>query len=187
MQTAASAQRILVKARPGLDRVASSLGGSSIDFEAGSLFESVGRVDAFGVESGKPWYVRPPAIAFDEPNVWDLCHSVMREGFGVPKGTPEFAEPDIQPRWIVGEFAGLGVSAARTCEAQNGHKPSYPTARDPLWFRDRDHCRLEGQPLPAPKESAWRILMLVTIPTQQALRRHRAHLGIGRFGRFLNG
>lgn len=69
MPTAASTQRILVKAGSGLERVAFSLGDSSIDFEAEPLFESIGRGDAFDADSGKTWYVLTPPIALGEPNV----------------------------------------------------------------------------------------------------------------------
>jgi hypothetical protein len=52
MPTAASTQRILIKARSGLNQVAFFLGGSSVDFEAEPLFESIGRGDTFGADLG---------------------------------------------------------------------------------------------------------------------------------------
>jgi hypothetical protein len=92
MPAAVSTQRILVKARSGLDGAAFSLGGSPITFQAELLFESIGRGSAFGAVPDKTWYVLTPAIALDEPNIWDLCHSLVRDGFGVAAGAPEFAE-----------------------------------------------------------------------------------------------
>lgn len=88
MPAAASTQRILVKARSG---------GSPITFEAEPLFESIGRGDAFGAVPGKTWYMLKPAIAISR--TWDLCHPVVRDGFGAAAGRPEFAEPDF-PRHL---------------------------------------------------------------------------------------
>jgi len=172
MVTAASTQRILVKARSGLVRAAFSLGGSSVDFEAEPLFESIGSGDAFGADLGKRWYVLTPPIALDEPNVWDLCHSLMRDGFGVSDAAPEFAEPDIQQPWIVGEPVNLGLSAARTCTAQNGQNRSYPTEQDSLWFQDIDHSRFEGTTISGATRVRVAHLDTGYDPTHQALPRH---------------
>src|SRR5271166_2753928 len=139
-----SVQRILVKAQPGLDGANFALGGSSITFEAEPLFQSIGQSGALGAAPSRTWYVLKPSIALDQPNIWDLCHSLVQNGFGVAVGTPEFAEPDLQQRWIVGDDAGLSMAVARMCEEANKPNPLYPTEPDPLWFRDADHSRFDA-------------------------------------------
>ena len=149
-----------------------SLGGSLVDFQAEPLFESIGSGNALGADLDKRWYVLTPPIALDEPNVWDLCHSLMQGSFGIADIAPEFAEPDIQQRWTLGQPVNLGLSAARTCEAQNGHNPNHPAEHDPLWFQDVDHSRFEGTTIARAK--GVRVVHLDTgyDPSHHALPRH---------------
>jgi hypothetical protein len=72
------AQRILIKARSYLEGAAFSLGGAPVTFEAKPLFKSIGCGAIFRTAPDRTWYVMTPAIALDEPNIWDVCHSLVR-------------------------------------------------------------------------------------------------------------
>ena len=130
MPAAVSTQRIVVKARSGLDEAVFSLGGPPITFQAEPLFESIRcGGGAFGVVPGKTCYLLKLAIALDEANIWDLCHSVVRDGFGVAAGAPGFAEPDFPRLWILGNPVGLGMAVASMCGAPN--VANFDTGYDP--------------------------------------------------------
>ena len=48
-----------------------------------------------------------PAIALEESNMWDVCHSLVRDGVGAASGAPQFAEPDVQQPWIMSDTSDL--------------------------------------------------------------------------------
>ena len=81
----------------------------------------------------------------DEVNAWDLCHHLLREGFGVAGVVPpEFAEPDLEQRWTFGSPAEHTLALTRSCDAPeppDGRLPSGGSG--PYWFRDSDHSQLE--------------------------------------------
>jgi len=140
-----STQYILVKARPGLKETKLALGRSSVNVRVEPLFRSIGQDGALGAAAGDTtWYAFEPSVPVDQPNLWDLCHSLVQNGLGVADGAIEFAEPDLQQQWIVGEEAGLGIATARTCAVAQDQDQHYPTAPDPLWFRDADHSQFDA-------------------------------------------
>ena len=97
-------QRILVKAAPGLAVPRLSFGASPVTFKATRLFESIDAQPALGAAGGEVWHILTPPPGFAEANGWDICHSLMQQGFGVAGApAPTFAEPDLEQRWITGQ------------------------------------------------------------------------------------
>ncbi|MBV9998456.1 MAG: hypothetical protein JO015_04995 [Verrucomicrobia bacterium] len=140
-----STQYILVKGQPGLKETRFALGPSSVNFKAEPLFRSIGQEGALGAAAAdKTWYAFEPSVPVDQPNLWNLCHSRVQNGLGVADGAIEFAEPDLQQQWIVGEEAGLGIAMARTCAVAQDQNQHYPTAPDPFGVRDADHSQFDA-------------------------------------------
>src|SRR5947209_7594432 len=160
-----AAQRILVKAAGAPPSAALTFGAASasVPFGVAPLFQSIGRAPGrargLGVAGASPagaaaggltapgtWYVLEAPPGFAEPNPWDLCHALMTEGFGLAGAPrPEFAEPDLQQQWIVGNARELGLALAATCDKADPQDPDFPLDKtNPLWFRDQAHAQFDA-------------------------------------------
>src|SRR5437016_2140811 len=112
-------QRILVKAAPGLPSAQLTLGAAAVAFTVAPLFKSIGPPPpaALGAATADVWHVLTPPAALAEENAWDLCHSLLQQGFGIAGApAPRFAEPDLAQRWIAGRDADAGMTLAQTCD-----------------------------------------------------------------------
>jgi Subtilase family len=138
-------QRILVKAAPGLTATQLTFGAAAVPFKATPLFSSIGQQPALGAAASEVWYVLAPPQGFAEENVWDLCHSVVQQGFGVAGASaPVFAEPDVEQKWLTGTSAEGGQSLVQSCEGQDKQNPAFPCDEgNPYWFRDSDHSQFD--------------------------------------------
>ena len=131
------ARGILVKARGELPRAPFAIGGreGGAKFTAEPLFRSIGSEPGPGIAAASIWQVLTPMMPLDGDSVWDVCHALMNEGMGI-----EFAEPDVQQAWIIGDERDRALAAARACDAPEQQDQRYPTApANNLWFQDDDH------------------------------------------------
>ena len=138
--------RILVKAAPGLAVSRLSFGAAPVEFKATRLFESIEAQPALGAGAGEVWHVLTPPLGFAEANGWDICHSLMRDGFGVAGApAPAFAEPDIEQRWITGKSTEGGRSLVQPCGAPDPQNPDFPRdIGNNYWFRAASHSQFNG-------------------------------------------
>jgi subtilisin family serine protease len=151
--------RILVKAAAGLSGAKLALGTAAVDFKVEPLFRSIGSGlvgSGPGVAAGDTWYILTPKAEIGDQNPWDVCHSLLQQGFGVAGAvTPRFAEPDFEQRWTIGgSLAGKQISArlrdepdmqglARPCDVVDKQDTNYPRNDDNYWFRDADHSQFD--------------------------------------------
>ncbi len=137
-------QRILIKARTGLPSATLALGAAQVNFPLVPLFKSIGRTSGLGAAAGSTWYVLEAPFGFDAANPWDVCHSLMHAGLGVAGApVPEFAEPDLEQRWLTGDDAELGLALAAGCQAE-GPDTDLPGDPNPFWYRDQSHTQLDA-------------------------------------------
>jgi Subtilase family len=151
--------RILVKAAPGLSSARLSFGATPVTFTVTPLFKSIAPPKAPGATAANTWQILTPPPGFAEENAWDVCHSLLQQGFGVAGvPAPEFAEPDLEQQWITGSDAELGMAMSRSCDSVNSQREDFPRIADnPYWFRDPGHSQFDdaiaaiGGPLVASK------------------------------------
>jgi hypothetical protein len=137
--------RILVKAAPGLSSARLSFGATPVTFTVTPLFKSIAPPKAPGATAANTWQILTPPPGFAEENVWDVCHSLLQQGFGVAGvPAPEFAEPDLEQQWITGSDAELGMAMSRSCDSVNSQREDFPRISDnPYWFRDPGHSQFD--------------------------------------------
>jgi len=165
-------QRVLVKAAPGLAVSRLSFGAAPVEFKATRLFESIEAQPALGAAAGEVWHILTPPLGFAEANGWDICHSLMRDGFGVAGApAPAFAEPDIEQRWITGKSTEGGQSLVQPCGAPDPQNPDFPRdIGNNYWFRTASAFAIQRRPstrspgLTWPQRSVLRISTPATIP-----------------------
>ena len=138
-------QRILVKAAPGLSETKLTFGAAAVSFEVEPLFKSIGSQSAFGAAADDVWYVLKPKEAVDDQkNPWDVCHQLMKDGFGIAgPAAPKFAEPDIEQKWITGSPSEAGQSLVQSCADHDPQNPAFPVNGDNYWFRDATHSQFD--------------------------------------------
>src|SRR5262249_8142344 len=121
--------RILVKAAPGLSSARLNFGAPPLTFTVTPLFQSIAPLEALGATTANPWQILPPPPSFAEANAWDVCHSLLQQGFGVAGvPAPEFAEPDLEQQWITGNDPELGMALSRSCDGVNPQRQEFPGA-----------------------------------------------------------
>src|SRR5262245_11304815 len=108
--------RILVKAAPGLAGKTLTFGAAGGSVTVSRLFDSIGARPALGATADDVWYVLTPPPATAEENPWDVCHTLLQQGFGVAGASPKFAEPDIEQKWITGSPSESGQSLTQSCD-----------------------------------------------------------------------
>ena len=136
---------ILIKARVPLPSATLSLGAAGTPFTVTPLFKSIGQASRPRAAAPGKWYRLSAESDVVEPNPWDLCHDLMQRGLGVAGGAPEFAEPDLQQRWIVGDDASIALGLAAECGNADKQDPQFPGINDdPYWFRKPDHSQFDA-------------------------------------------
>jgi hypothetical protein len=130
-----------------------SFGATSLSVKVEPLFQSIKPPAKQGITKPAEWQVVSANSEGAEVNAWDVCHEMVTTGFGVAGlGTAEFAEPDIEQRWVFGNEQQHAMAAVASCD-----KPDEPDARLPAgdgfyWFRDGAHSQIQlarekvGQP-----------------------------------------
>ena len=137
--------RILVKAKPGLPVAQLTFGAAAVPFAATPLFRSIGPPPGLGAAAGDVWQILTPAAALEGENSWDICHSLLRQGFGVAgAGAPAFAEPDLQQQWITGKDSEVGFALVKSCDKVDAQSADFPRDNDPYWFRNPAHSQFDA-------------------------------------------
>jgi|RhiMethySRZTD1v2_1073278.scaffolds.fasta_scaffold22983_5 hypothetical protein len=138
-------QRILVKAAPGLPSVRLAFGAASVSFTVRPLFQSIAPGPGLGAAAVDTWQILTPPAGFAEDTAWDVCHSLLQQGFGVAgAAAPAFAEPDFEQQWPTGGDAELGLALAQSCSTINPQREEFPRiAENPYWFRDSRHSQFD--------------------------------------------
>jgi hypothetical protein len=138
-------QRILVKAAPGLPAARVTFGAAAVDFTVSPLFKSIGQRRGLGAAADDVWHILTPPAALTDANAWDVCHSLLQQGFGVAGArAPTFAEPDLPQQWVTGRDADLGMTLAQSCDAADAQSQDFPRLDNPYWFRDSEHSQFDA-------------------------------------------
>ncbi len=141
-----AAQRILVKAAPGLPAAQLTFGAAAVNFTATPLFKSIGTQPGLGAAAGDVWHILTPPPGFAEANAWDICHALMQQGFGIAGArAPQFAEPDLEQQWITGPDTELGLTLTQSCDHADPQRDDYPSIPGaPYWFRNAQHSQFDA-------------------------------------------
>src|SRR4029079_4218811 len=87
----------------------------AVSFER--LFESIRPAAALAGAPEPEWHILRANEAGAEVNSWDLCHDVVRSGFGVAGlSAAQFAEPDLEQQWITGTPAQSAFAVTQSCD-----------------------------------------------------------------------
>ena len=146
---AAPVRSILIKGTPpeAAFSVRGVAGARPVAFTSKPLFNNIGRSQGQGLTAASAWHILTTGADLDETNAWDLCHSLMREGFGAAgAGAPEFAEPDIEQLWAFGDDGLHALALTAGCAAPAAQDPNFPTEPNELWYRDASHAGFPGGP-----------------------------------------
>src|SRR5262249_43992979 len=140
------ATNLLIKTTGLLRPKTLSLGAAKTTFAVAPMFNSIGRAPSPAATAPGTWYRLTAQSNEAEPNPWDLCHDLLHRGLGIAGvATPEFAEPDLQQRWIVGDDAKVSAALTGNCEQAEPQDPRFPRdVAHPYWFRDADHAQFDA-------------------------------------------
>jgi hypothetical protein len=120
-------------------------GSGTVSFTSRPLFKHIGGSQERGLAAPSTWHLLSASGDLGEANAWDICHSLLRGGFGIAGvGVPEFAEPDIAQRWTFGDDTLQARALASGCAAPAPQDPRFPTFPDPFWYRDAGHAGFSG-------------------------------------------
>ena len=147
--------QLLVKMSPGPKRLTLAAGNSKFAVKAEPLFQSIKDKPKAGFAQAPQWHMVAAADDADEVNIWDLCHQTITGGLGMAAGgRVEFAEPDLEQRWIFGTEAQSLLAAAGSCDKPQEPDSRLPTGEDFYWFRDQAHAPLDVNQHYGPRRAA---------------------------------
>jgi Subtilase family len=145
--------QLLVKMPAGINQAGLSFGRADLNFHVVPLLTSIGATGGLGAVAGAQWHLVSAAAPGDELNAWDVCHHLVTQGFGVAGAPPvEFAEPDLEQRWIYATEVQHAMALAKSCDHPADPDASLPSGQGFFWFRDPQHSQIEqartdvGQP-----------------------------------------
>lgn len=154
MTRTAAGSALLVKAAAMPQSLSLGMGAARFDLTAERLFASIparggdaGLVGGAAAAGGpvSQWYVLRAPPAATTAHAWDLCHALITQGLGVAGATaPEFAEPDLEQRWVFGEEPRQALALAGGCPVQGeGQDDRFPRGPHPLWYRDDEYSAFD--------------------------------------------
>jgi len=137
--------KLLVKMSPSPHRLTFAAGKSKFSVRVEPLFQSIKEKPKVGLAQAPQWHMVAAADEADEVNVWDLCHQAMTGGLGMAAGgRVEFAEPDVEQRWIFGTESQSLLAAAGSCDKAEDPDSRLPVGDGLFWFRDQAHSQLQA-------------------------------------------
>ena len=137
--------KLLIKMSPGQQRLTLAAGKSKFGVKADPLFQSIKDKPKVGFAQAPQWHMVAAADDADEVNVWDLCHETMTGGLDIAAGgRVEFAEPDLDQRWVFGTDAQSVLAAAKSCDKAQEPDSRLPVGEGFYWFRDQAHSQLQA-------------------------------------------
>jgi hypothetical protein len=141
--------RILIKAGALSRTFRMGSGRGAPSAQVSPLFTSIERETALGAAASPRWQMLETET---EIAPWDLCHQLLREGFGFD-GAPavEFAEPDIVQRWIAEPPQRAARKLAAGCGAAEPQNPSFPRVAQgddpwPRWHHHKNYSQFQAIP-----------------------------------------
>jgi hypothetical protein len=130
---------------PSAQRLTLDAGKSKFKVRVEPLFQSIKEKRKVGLAQAPQWHMVAADDEADEVNVWDLCHQAMTGGLGMAAGgRVEFAEPDVEQRWIFGNESQSLLAAAASCDKAQEPDPRLPVGNGLFWFRDQAHSQLQA-------------------------------------------
>lgn len=137
---------LLVKMTPGQKRLAMQLGAASVGFSIEPLFSSIGQpapgIAAAAAQATPQWHLVSATAPGAAVNAWDLCHQLVTQGIGIAGTQVEFAEPDLEQRWVIGSEAEQALALTSSCDSAAPQDSRFPMGREPYWFSDGNHSEL---------------------------------------------
>lgn len=136
--------KLLVKMPSGPPKAALKFGSSSLNVRIEPLFKSIRPAAKARIAQAPEWHLVTPTSSADEINAWELCHQVMTKGMGIAGlNAVEFAEPDIDQQWTLGQETERAMAMAGPCGDPWNPNPRLPVGNGDYWFRDRTHSQLQ--------------------------------------------
>ena len=135
--------KLLVKMSAAPQRLTLAAGRSKIGVEVKPLFQSI-KDKKVGLAAAPQWQVVTATDETDEVNSWDLCHQMMTGDVGFARGTVQFAEPDLEQRWIFGTESQSLLAATNSCDRAQSPDSRLPVGEGLFWFRDQAHSQLQA-------------------------------------------
>ncbi len=142
MAEAVNARRVLIKTNAAIAGQRLTIGAAQTGYTVEPLFQSIGQDQHLGIAGGPAWHV----LSTDEDhgaNPWELCHAMVADGLGLVGGSIEFAEPDLQQRWLIGDEKAIGIGLTASCDKAAPQNASYPRDSDNFWLRKRGHSQFD--------------------------------------------
>ena len=121
-----------------------AFGETNLSVKVEPLFQSIKPSAKTGITKSAEWQVVTANSEGAEVNAWDVCHQMVTTGLGVAGlGSAEFAEPDIEQRWVFGNELQHAMAAVSSCEKPDDPDPGLPSGEGFYWFRDAAHSQLQ--------------------------------------------
>jgi hypothetical protein len=135
--------RLLVKTASAPERAKLSFGPARFEVRVGPLFGAAKAAREHEGAARPKWHSVKALAADDEVNAWDLCHHLVRNGFGVEGlDAPVFAEPDIKQRWVFAPESQHLRRLAKPCGEVEPPDSRLPSGSGYYWFSDSSHAQL---------------------------------------------
>jgi Subtilase family len=120
------------------------IGPSKFTVDVKPLFRSIRTAPKTAIAKPAEWHILNAKVEDEEVNVWDLCHQMVSNGLGVAGvDSVEFAEPDIEQRWVCRTDLQQALAAVGLCEKAEDPDNRLPVGDGFYWFRDAAHSQLQ--------------------------------------------
>jgi hypothetical protein len=128
----------------GPQQLTLAAGKSKVNVAVEPLFQSIKDKPKVGVAAATQWQMVTATDEAEEVNGWELCHQMMTGGLGIAGGNVEFAEPDLEQRWISGTPSQSLLAANSSCDKPQDADSRLPVGNGFFWFRDEAHSQLQS-------------------------------------------
>ena len=136
--------KLLVKMSAAQPSFTLAAGKSKFTVQVEPLFQSIKEKPKVGLAATPQWQMVSTTEEVDQVNGWELCHQMMTGGLGLAPGSVEFAEPDLEQRWIFGTESQSLMAATASCEKAQDPDSRLPVGDGFYWFRDQSHSQLQA-------------------------------------------
>lgn len=130
--------RLLVKVRPGRAKTL-AMAGVALELKQ-PLLPHIEAPKKPGLAAGAAWHIAEVNDT-SAASAWDTCHRLLDPGLGA-NGAVEFAEPDIEQRWISGERGEQALALTRPCGESEKQNSAYPIGPSERWFGEAGFSQL---------------------------------------------
>ena len=137
--------KLLVKMSAAPQKLTLAAGKSQLNLAVEPLFKSIQETSKLGLAATPQWHMVSAGDEAEEVNGWELCHEMMTgDNLGMVGGKVEFAEPDLEQRWLIGTDVQSLMAATATCEKPQDPDSRLPAGNGFFWFRDETHSQLQA-------------------------------------------